>query len=222
MLQIFRKNFLLKVFALLLAIVGWGYFRFANNPVIAARFDQQLSVPITVIRLPVGYISRFPEKDAIISVAQPRRGAAAVRPDEIKAVVDLENRTEGVYNLPVQVVAPNLQIQSLSPASVTLRIAKIDQKSFPLALHYQGGQTRGVVTSDTRITPDHAEVRGASDELSRVTAVRVEVPLPSAPVVFDSMVRPVAVDSLGGEVSSVQVAPNLIRVRIHFVAGAAH
>lgn len=221
-MQILRKNFLLKVFSLALAIAGWGYFRFSANPVMAARFDQQLSVPITVIRLPVGYIARVPEKEAIVTVAAPRRGYAAVRPDDVKAVVDLENRTEGAYTIPIQVVAPNLQIQSLSPASVTLKIVKLEQKSFPLALHYTGGQTRGIVTADSHITPEHAEVRGASDDLSRVTAVRVDAPLPASPVTFDAMVRPVAVDSLGAEVAGVQVAPNLIRVQIHFIEGASH
>ena len=221
MLQIFRKNFLLKVFALLLAIAGWGYFRFANNPVIAARFDQQLCVPITVLRLPTGYIARVPEKEAVVTVAAPRRGGAPVRPDDVKAVVDLENRTEGAYTIPIQVVAPNLQIQSLSPASVTLKVVRIDQKSFPLALYYAGGQTRGIVASATRMTPDHAEVRGASDDLSRVTAVRIAVPLPGAPVRFDAMVRPVAVDSAGAEVTAVQVAPNLIRTQVQFISGAS-
>lgn len=223
MLQIFRKNFLLKVFALALAIVGWGYFRFANNPVIAARFDQQLSVPVTVIRLPTGYVARVPEKEAVVTVAAPRRGAPPVRPDDVKAVVDVENRSEGAYTIPIQVVGPQgLQIQSLSPASVTLKIVKVDQKSFPLALHYQGGQTRGIVTSDSRITPDHAAVRGASDDLSRVTAVLVNVALPSLPLTFDAMVRPVAVDSMGAEVAGVQVSPNLIRTQVHFIAGASH
>lgn len=223
MLQIFRKNFLLKVFALALAIAGWGYFRFASNPVIAARFDQQLSVPVTVIRLATGYIARVPDKEAVVTVASPRRGGAPVRPDDVKAVVDLENRTEGAYTIPIQVVGPQgLQIQSLSPASVTLKVVKLDQKTFPLALHYQGGQARGIVTSDSRITPDHAEVRGASDDISRVTAVRIDVPLPQNPTTFDAMVRPVAVDSVGAEVSGVQVSPNLIRTQVHFIAGASH
>lgn len=222
MLQILRKNFLLKVFSLVLAIAGWSYFRFANNPVIAARFDQQLSVPITVIRLAVGYAARLPEKNAIVTVVPPRRGGAAVRPDEVKAVVDLDNRAEGVYTIPIQVVAPNLQIQSLSPASVTLKVVKVEEKSFALGLHYSGGQTRGIVASAAVISPGQARVRGASDDLSRVRAIRVEVPLAASPVTFDAMVRPAAVDSLGVEVAGVQVSPDLVRVQVHFIAGASH
>ncbi len=67
--QIIRKNFGLKVLSLALAIVGWAYFRFASNPVIAAHFDQQISVPIVAANLPVGYIAHFTEKDAVVTVA---------------------------------------------------------------------------------------------------------------------------------------------------------
>jgi hypothetical protein len=36
-MQIIRKNFLLKLLALTLAIVGWAYIRFAGNPAIAQQ-----------------------------------------------------------------------------------------------------------------------------------------------------------------------------------------
>ncbi|HEY5339470.1 MAG TPA: hypothetical protein VIK27_00460, partial [Candidatus Aquilonibacter sp.] len=71
-MQIIRKNFGLKLLSLVLAIVGWAYFRYAGNPVIAARFDQQLSVPIVVANLPVGYIAHYNDKEAIVTVAAHR------------------------------------------------------------------------------------------------------------------------------------------------------
>ena len=62
-MQIIRKNFGLKVLAIALAIVGWAYIRYATNPIVAAaRFDQQISVPITAVNLPVGYIAHFTEQ----------------------------------------------------------------------------------------------------------------------------------------------------------------
>ncbi|MDQ6826981.1 MAG: hypothetical protein M3Z14_07285 [Candidatus Eremiobacteraeota bacterium] len=218
MLQIFRKNFLLKLLSLLLAVMGWSYFRFASNPVIAARFDQQLSVPITVIRLPLGYFARFTEKQAVVSVARPRRGGPAIKPDDVKAVLDLDGRTAGVYNIAVQLVAPNdVTIQSLSPASVTLTVEKVEQKHFALALHYVGDQRFNIVVNSVRTTPDQAVVRGSSTDLARVTAVRIDVPFAAQPSALDAMERPQAVDSLGQDVPNVQVSPNLVRVNAHFV-----
>ncbi len=219
MLQIFRKNFVLKLLSLLLAIMGWGYFRFASNPVIAARFDQQVSVPITVIRLPLGYVARFNEKQAVVSVALPRGGGAAIKPDDVKAVLDLDGRTAGVYNIPVQLVTPNnVAIQSLSPASITLTVDKVDQKHFPLAVHYVGDQRSNIVVNGVRTTPEQAVVRGSSTDLARVTAVRVDIPLAAQASGLDAMERPVAVDAHGGEVANVQVSPNLVRVNANFVS----
>lgn len=218
MSQIFPKNFLLKLISVVLALIGWSYFRFASNPVIAARFDQQISIPITVIRLPLGYFARFTEKQAVVSVALPRRGASAIKPDDVKAVLDLDGRTAGVYNIPVQLVTPSSAvIKSLSPASVTLTVEKIDQKHFPLAVHYVGDQRANVVVAGVRTIPDQTAVRGSTSDLARVTTVRVDVPFPAQPGNLDAMQRPTAVDSLGQEVANVQVAPNLVRVNATFV-----
>ncbi len=114
MVAAIRRNFGLKVLSVALAILGWAYFRYASNPAFTARFDQQLSVPIAAVNVPPGYIARFPDKVAVVTV-DPQRGQPPIKPDEIKAVLDLSNRSAGVYNVPVQLVAPNLAVQSLQP-----------------------------------------------------------------------------------------------------------
>jgi YbbR domain-containing protein len=210
MVAAIRRNFGLKLLSVFLAILGWAYFRYASNPAFTARFDQQLSVPISAVNLPSGYIARFPEKVAMVTV-EPQRGQPPVKPDEIKAVVDLSNRAAGVYNVPVQLVAPNLAVQSLSPASVTLTIEKIDQKTFPVAMYY--GSQGNVVVSHFTLTPSSVIVRGPDSELSQVATVRISMPLSSSQPSFDEMIRPMAVNSNGDEISDVQVAPNLIRVQ---------
>lgn len=210
MVAAIRRNFGLKLLSVFLAIVGWAYFRFASNPLITARFDQQLSVPIAAVNVPSGFIARFPDKAAVVTV-EPQRGQPPVKPDEVKAVLDLSNRTSGVYNVPVQLVAPNVAVQSLSPASVTLTIEKIDQKSFPVAMYY--GSQGNVVVSHFTVTPSSVSVRGPDSELSQVATVRINMPLSSSQPAFDEMIRPMAVNSSGDEIRDVQVSPNLVRVQ---------
>lgn len=205
-----RRNFGLKLLSVFLAILGWAYFRFASNPLITARFDQQLSVPIVAVNLPSGYIARFPDKVAAVTI-QPERGQPPVKPDEVKAVVDLSNRTAGVYNVPVQLVAPSVAVQSLSPASVTLTIEKIDQKTFPVAMYY--GSQGNVVVSRFTVSPNSVTVRGPDSELAQVATVRINMPLSSSAPSFDEMIRPMAVNSSGDEIRDVQVVPNLVRVQ---------
>ncbi len=215
-MQIIRKNFGLKVLSLALAITGWAYFRFAANPVIAARFDQQLSVPIVAANLPVGYIARFTDKEAVVTIAS-KRNQPPIKPDEIKAVLDLSDKTAGVYNVPVQLVAPDIAVQSLSPASVSLTIEHIDQRPFPIALHYSGDTDRAIVVNSATVNPPTVTVHGPTSLLSEVAAVRVDIPIPSTPLDYDSMVRPVPVDSLGQEITGLEVAPDLVRVQAMFV-----
>lgn len=216
MLQILQKNFALKVASLALAIVGWTYYRFADNPLIGARFAQQLSVPIAAINLPVGYTAHFPEKQAVVTVSPPR-GQPPVKPDQIKAVIDFSKialpATSGVYNVAVELISPNVVVQSLSPASVTLTIEKLQQKAFPVSVHYSGRAT--VVVGGIAVSPPVALVRGPSDELAQVTSVRLDVPLAGGSR-FDAMVRPLALNAQGRELPDLKISPDLIRVRANF------
>ncbi len=223
MLRAIRRNFALKLLSLALAILGWAYFRYANNPVIAARFDQQLSVPIVAINVPIGYLAHFTDKDAVVTIS-PQRGQPAVKPDEIKAILNLAKAAspasaDAVLTVPVTLVAPSVVLQSLSPASVAVTIEKIEQKTFTLALHYSGGSSHLVVGGQPKLTPATAVVHGPAGALAQVTAVRVDVPLGANPSQLDEMIRPLPVDSLGREISSLDVSPNLIRVQARFTTG---
>ncbi len=215
-MQFIEKNFSLKLLALGLAIAGWAYFRFANNPGTAAS-DQQLSIPITAVNLPLGYVARFADHQAVVTVAA-KGGEPAVNPEEIKAVLDLSNKGTGIYNVPVQLVAPDVVVQSLSPASITLTVEPIEQRPFPVTLHYVGARTGAIVVANARVEPQTAVVRAAASVLGQVSAVQAEVALPSAPGDVDEMVRAVGVNSAGSEVSGLSVAPNLVRVEMHSVA----
>ncbi|HEY2475031.1 MAG TPA: hypothetical protein VGI19_09535 [Candidatus Cybelea sp.] len=219
-MELIRKNFALKLLALALALVGWAYFRFASNPIFAnAEYDQQLSIPISTANLTLGYVARFADRQAVVTVGS-RRGEPAVKPDEIKAVIDLSNKGAGVYNVPVQLVAPDLAVQSLSPASVTLTIERVEARSFPIVLRYLGQPQPGIVVSAMQIRPNVATVRAATSVLAQIVAINADVALPDGPKTVDEMVRPVAVNSSGTEVTDLSVSPNLVRVRMRSVAGA--
>jgi YbbR domain-containing protein len=220
-MELVRKNFALKLLAVGLAIVGWAYFRFAANPILSTgQFDQQLSVPITAVNLPFGSVAHFIEREAVVTVSS-KRGEPAIKPDEIKAVLDLSNRGPGVYNVPVQLVAPDLVVQSLSPASVTLTIERIEERSFPVVVHYIGSAPRGIVVSATQIRPATATVSAPTSALAQIAVVQANVALPDEPKAIDEMIRPIAVDASGAEIAGLSVSPDLVRVRMRLVAAAA-
>jgi YbbR domain-containing protein len=215
--QIVRKNFGLKALALALAIVGWAYLRFAGNPLMATPQFQQVTVPIVAVNLPFGYVAHFADNQAVVTIAT-KRGDPTIQPEDIKAVLDLANKGAGVFNVPVQLVAPDLVVQSLNPASVTLTVEKIEQRAFAITPYYVGNSS-GVVVSAMRIVPKAAIVRAPNSLLTQVAAVNAAIAMPNDPKTLDEMVRPVAVDASGMEVAGLSVTPNLVRVQGRFVAG---
>jgi hypothetical protein len=206
-LQAIKRNFGLKLLALALAVTAWAYFHFSAAPSITAHFDQQLSVPIVVTGLRPGL--------AIVTLEQPRNGPP-IKPDQIQAVLDLNDKPDpGIMNLPVKIVAPDLNIKSLSPASVTLSVDRLETRTVPVSISYAGGNGSLVVESST-VNPSVTTVRGIANDLAKVDVVKIEIPLGTKPGSFDAMVRPIAADTHGNEVANTQVSPNLVRVRAHF------
>jgi YbbR domain-containing protein len=219
-MELIRKNFELKVLAVALAIVGWAYFRFAANPLLTSGpLEQQMSIPILAVNLQLGYIAHFTDREAVVTVLN-KRGAPAVKPDEVKAALDLSGKGAGIYNVPVQLVAPDIAVQSLSPASVTLTIERFELRSFPISVHYMGAPSAGIVVNASQLHPGVAAVRAPTSALAQVAAVRVDVALPNEAKEVDEMVRPVAVNASGGEVAGVEVVPDLVHVKIRFAAAA--
>jgi hypothetical protein len=215
-LSIVRRNFPLKAFAFALAVAAWAYFHFSGNPNITARFDQQLSVPIVVTGLRAGYVARYTDKFAVVTI-DATRNATPVKPDQVEAVLDLAAHPDpGVFNVPVQVIAPNLQILSLAPASVTLNIDRLEERTVPIAIAYNG-EFKNIVVDSAIVNPSTVTLRGVATDLARVGAVRVEIALPQKAAAVDAMIRPLAVTGNGDAVAGVQVSPNLVRVRVRFI-----
>src|SRR6202035_2905112 len=112
--------------------------------------------------------------------------------DQVRAVLAVNDKPDpGFMNLPVKIVAPDLVIRSLSPASVTLSVDRLETRQIPVSISYAGGNGALVVESST-VNPSVTTVRGIANDLAKVDAVKIDIPLGTKPGNFDAMVRPVA------------------------------
>jgi hypothetical protein len=219
-LNLLKNNFGLKVLAVCLALAAWGYFHLAAAPGTTAKFDQTLNVPIMVTGLKPGYQARFEDKVATVVVESPRSGAS-LKDDQVQAVLDVSDVVDPQpHHVAVRLVAPDIAIKSLSPASVIVSIDRLEERSVPVTFDYVGGR-HGIVVDSATVNPSLTTIRGVASDVSRVTGVRVEIPIPAKPQQFDAMIRPTPTDANGAEMTSVQVSPNLIRVRAKFIASSS-
>jgi len=173
-----------------------------------------------VTGLKPGYQARYVEKVATVVIEVPRNGTV-VKPDQVQAVLDVGDLVDpGFHNVQVKIVSPDVAIKSLSPASVTLELDRLEEHSVPVSFDYVGDR-RGVVVESAEINPPTTTIRGVATDLARVTGVRVEIPIPAKPQQFDAMIRPTPIDARGSEIAGVQVSPNLVRVRARFVSATS-
>jgi len=212
-----RRNFGLKLLSLALAVAAWAYFHFSAAPGITAHFDEQLTVPLVVTGLRPGFVARYTDKTALVTIDLPRNGAD-VKSDQVQAVLDLSTHPDpGVFNVPVEIIAPNVQIHSLTPASVTLTLDRLEERTVPVAIDYTGDTHGGVVVESAEVNPSVVTIRGTANDLARVDAVRVEIAIPPKSGAIDTMTSPSATDTHAGGIAGVDVSPNLVRVRARFV-----
>ena len=217
MLNLLRNNFGLKVLAVCLALGAWGYFHLAAAPGTTARFDQTFYVPIVVTGLHPGYQAQYNEKTATVVVEAPRNGAPP-KPDQVQAVLDLSGIDEpGPHYVQVKVAVGDLALKSISPGNVAVLIDRIEDHIVPVGIDY-GGDQHKVVVESAEVSPPRATLHGTTAELAKVMGVRVHVDMPSAPSIHDDMMRASAVDAHGDDVSTVQISPNLVRVRVRYVS----
>ena len=138
LLNLLKNNFGLKVLAVCLAVTAWAYFHLAAAPGTTAKFDQTLAVPIVVTGLRTGYQARYADKVATVVIEVPRNGTA-VKPDQVQAVLDVSDLVDpGFHNVPVKIVSPDVAIRSLSPASVTLSLDRLEERVVPVSVDYVG------------------------------------------------------------------------------------
>jgi hypothetical protein len=220
LLNLLKNNFGLKLFAVCLALTAWGYFHLAAAPGTTAKFDQTLEVPIVVSGLKPGYQARYTEKLATVVVEAPRNGPP-VKADQVEAVLDVRDLVDpGDHYVRVNVVSPDLAIKSLSPGSVKISLGRLTERTVPVSFDYVGDR-RGIVVESAEVNPAMTTIRGVATDLSKVTSVRVEIPIPTKPKQFDSMIRPTPTGADGGEIADVQISPNLIRVRARFISSTS-
>lgn len=93
--------------------------------------------------------------------------------------------------------------------------AGVAQHVFPLGVSY-AGSAGSLVVDKLDVAPPDVAVNGDLANLRRVRAIRVEVPVPTEASTFDAMVQPQIV-APGVAPGSLEMTPNLVRVRVTFV-----
>jgi YbbR domain-containing protein len=202
----------LKLLALLLAVVIWFSITGQRRERVSER---GYSIPLTVINIPQNAVIISPIPDSVdVRLRATFTALRALDPSKMEAVVDLAGTTPGekLYRLTSDDinVPEGVDVVSISPSIVRLRLEKIATRDVPIVPRLQGSPATGLVARGAVANPAVARLAGPSSALERIASVSTDpVSLDDRSSSFTATV-PVSVEASGVRL----ITPHVVTVRV--------
>jgi len=168
-----RKNFWIKITALLLAIGLWMFV------ISKGRSEISLPVALEVVNIPEGLVlTKNPPDTIILSVSGHERFLRRISPDDIRVQVDLSGYQAGehMYHIglsDVEIPSP-LRLVSVNPSSIDLTLAQAETRKVPVRAVLAGRPAEGSVVSSVEVVPGEIEVQGTKKGIRNLRFVETE------------------------------------------------
>ncbi|MDQ3345810.1 MAG: CdaR family protein, partial [Chloroflexota bacterium] len=149
----------------------------------------------------------------------PNETTPNLSPESFRATVDLSTydmeRAPDPQNLPVEVVSvvEGVEIISRDPATVTVELDRLDEKTVPVVVDY-GEIPDRLEVADPEVSAETVQVRGAASLVSRVDRVVARVIIDQSGIDVERSVPLEPVDIEGQPVQNVEPQPATVGVRI--------
>jgi len=172
--DIVQHNLLVKICALVIAILLWLYVMNDQNPAIEGSY----SIPVSMADAPDGYRMHASAETVTIRVRAPRSAFVAADRGDFHAKLNFADYAEGDKNYPVETTIPyGFELISTSPDKITVSLDRIVQKSFKVDVMTSGTPASGVAVDKISQTVAAATVEGPRSEVDRVTRIVAHVNL---------------------------------------------
>jgi YbbR domain-containing protein len=202
--------------AVLLAAAVW---------VVAVREDYprgQFGEPIPVSQTGLaGDLTVFGDilSDVRVNVRAPKHRWSNLQARDFKAWVDLTGYRVGEYDVRVQVMPPDPQVQVLAvdPPVVRVRLEERKEKQMPVVVNIMDAPAFGYDWQSPVISPTHVLVTGSGPAVDQVSTVSVDMYLRGARVPVERRLVVSVRNGTGDVASSVTVAPRDVSVTVPIV-----
>ncbi len=166
-----RKNWQLKVLAVLFAVVLWLF-------VVGERQAEiGVIVPIELRNIPPGVVvSGDVEREVQVRVGGPQTLLASLSPDQVRVSVDVAqsrpDHPQTVRLSPATVALPRgLDLIRVSPPEIVVRVEAIMRRRVPVEASLVGSPENGLEVRGWRVEPAEVEIVGGAQAVSRIRAV---------------------------------------------------
>lgn len=166
-----KNDWLLKVLAVVCAIVLWFYADAESNPFVTKHFD----VPVQYVNQAENLAVEGGVQTVRITIRGKEADTYSLRSDDFTAEVDLSDAVLGSSQYAVQVQAPSLVERfSVAPDKVTLHIDAVQRKEVPVRVSTTGAVPAGYELEGTEVLPGTVIITGLSKDLEAVSEIETE------------------------------------------------
>lgn len=193
--------------------------------VIAVREDyprQTFSQPIPVSRSGLSdnlIVFGDTQNEVYVELRAPRAKWDTLQARAFTAWIDLSNLAAGEYDVPVQVLSsdPQVQVTAIDPAQIRVRLEERIEKSVPVRVNILDAPASGYDWQTPVVTPTHVLVSGSGPLVSQVQSAGVDMYLRGARGAVERSLRVTARSASGEAVGFVTVAPLDVNVTVPVV-----
>ena len=202
-MDLIRRNFALKVAALLTAIILWFTFNYLSA---APTYNKSLDLPLALRNVGGGMVATSGVHMVTVELSAPRPTLEGLTPESFNAFVDCAGKGPGTFALNVAIVGSSTdKIRTITPSQVVVVLDRYAYRRVPVVAGPSGA------AAGTDIEPKTVMVAGGATKLSSVFAAEVSVDS-NAPKKVALAVKPVPVDAHFVPIGGLSVAPSEVRV----------
>ena len=210
-----NQNIIIKILAIIMAIILWMYVMNEQNP----PFESSFIIPLEVRNVAADYVIFDAPETVKVKIRGPRSIVAGMRTKDFKAFVDVKGLTEGSHNISVNATIPSsLELVEINPDKVQLRLDTIISRQLPIEVRITGTPAPGTVFG--KAVPAHGQVtiEGPKNIVNTVEKIVAAVDLSGKinDITADAVLTPV--NRAGKEVEGVTIYPEKTKVTISLTA----
>jgi YbbR domain-containing protein len=165
--NIFLRNWGLKLFSFLLAVVIW----FILIPEEKMSADKIVTVPLELHNIPQNMeVVEKPDSPVNIRIRAPRRLINDITPANVHAVLDLQDvsveETLFLLNINMTSIPPGAEVIDISPGQVNLKLEMIREVVLDVEPSLIGNLQEGFILEKTEVIPPKVRVKGPESKIS--------------------------------------------------------
>ena len=210
-INIFRRNFLKKLIALIAAFLMWVFVMTDQDPAITGSYN----VPLTISNAPYEFIPLYDEKTVKIETRAPRSYFVKYDANAFRVYANLENLGEGDHKITPQVVMPQgFELIETLPQTVDVKLDPLIEQQMPIEIRTSGSVAQNSSIKEITQSMDFVTIVGPKSYVEQTQKVYGNVNLSGNTSSFEMQIPMQAIDDKENIIPGVRVVPKVITVSV--------